>query len=303
MNWVDIVIIIVIAIPALMGWRKGVISLVFTLIGVIAGIILAGQLWDTLAPMIPVDDEGVQKLLAFVVIFAVVMVVAMVAAKFLKALLTVLLLGWVDKVAGLGIGAIGGAFAATALISAMGVVPVDSVQDAITDATLTEPLSDNLGFVRGLLPDEFDAVEDLLNRGKDLLSEIDQIRSLIDKGESLLGAGEADFQIGWEGFDDFVGSDIIVVFVPESAGVDGLGPLETAVLPGGLALLNVTEGFDDDERYDIYYYVDGNDNGACDPSNDTDPKGRHTAQPGVVGVGTTYASTIGVATDGYCDNF
>ena len=194
MNWVDIVILILVALPTFMGWRNGVIRLISTLVGGIVGLFLAGQFFKDLAPAIPVgDSEGVQQLVAFGVIVIVVIAAAWVLAKLLKTALSVLFLGWVDGLAGAAIGLLLGAFAATAFVSVAGIVPSDSVKEAVAESTLSEPLSDNLGFVRGLLTSEFDAVQDLLEQGKglldqgtDLLEGGEQLQDLIEQSQGLL---------------------------------------------------------------------------------------------------------------------
>ena len=162
MNWVDIVILVLVVGLGFMGWRNGVIRWVFTLAGFIVGAVLAGRMYKDLASSVAVgDSEAVQQLVAFAAIFLVVMTVGWVAARILKTVMSVLLLGWVDSLAGLAVGAITGAFAATAIISAMGIVPSDTLKQAVVDSSLAEPLSDNLGFVRGFLPDEFDQIDKL----------------------------------------------------------------------------------------------------------------------------------------------
>jgi uncharacterized membrane protein required for colicin V production len=183
MNWIDVIILILIAIPTFLGWRNGVLRLVSTLVGGGVGFVLAGQYFKDLAPAIPVgDSEGIQQLIAFGVIVIFVLTAAWMAAKLLKTLLSVLFLGWVDSVAGAAIGLVLGAFTATVFISAAGIVPSNSVKEAVAESSLSEPLSDNLGFVRSLLPDEFNAVEDLLKTGKGLL---DQGTGLLEQGQQL----------------------------------------------------------------------------------------------------------------------
>lgn len=194
MNWLDIVILIVIALPTFMGWKNGIIRLISTLAGGIVGLILAGQFFKDLAPAIPAgDNEGVQQLIAFGVIVIVVLAAAWIAARILKTVLSILFLGWVDGLVGAAIGLLLGAFTATALISAAGIVPSDSVRQAVAESSLSEPLSDNLGFIRGLLPSEFDAVQDLIDQGKglldqgqDLLDQGEQLQDLVDQGQGLL---------------------------------------------------------------------------------------------------------------------
>ncbi len=164
MNWVDVIILVLVLGLGFLGWRNGVISWAFTLIGGIAGVVLAGLLYKDVAPAIPFgDSEGVHQAAAFAIIFVVVMAASWVLARSLKKLLKVLLLGWVDNGAGLALGVLAGAFAASAIVTLMGTVPVTALQDSISDSTLSEPLVDKLGLVRAFLPDEFDAVQELLD--------------------------------------------------------------------------------------------------------------------------------------------
>ena len=162
MNWVDIMILVLVLGAGFMGWRNGAIRWVFTLVGGIAGVALAGQLYKTLAPAVPFSDsDAVSQLIAFGLIFVAVMVGAWIATRIVRATLNVLFLGWVDSVAGIAVGLMVGAVAATAIISVMGSLPVVTAQDAVDESTLAEPLSENLGFVRGFLPSELDQIGQL----------------------------------------------------------------------------------------------------------------------------------------------
>ena len=324
MNWVDIVILVLVLGLGFMGWRNGVIRWAFTLVGGIVGVVLAGQLYKTLAPAVPFgDSDAVKQLIAFGVIFAAVMIGAWIAARIVKATLNILLLGWVDSVAGLGLGLVVGAVAATAIISVMGSVPIGSVQDAVEESTLAEPLSENLGFVRGLLPSEFDQVKDLFEKGKrlidtggaflersqqlqelldqggDLLERSDRLRQLIDEGEGLLGTGSG-FAIEWTAADDYAGSAIYVVFEPRSDDAVALGPLSTTVKEDGTARLEVPDGIDGDTTYDIWYFVDGNDNAICD-EDDADAKRHETLDPGTFEIATSSLG-VNIGEEGVCDH-
>ena len=324
MNWVDIVILVLVLGLGFMGWRNGVIRWAFTLVGGIVGVVLAGQLYTTLAPAVPFgDSDAVKRLIAFGVIFVAVMIGAWIAARIVRATLKVLLLGWVDNVAGLGLGLAVGAVAATAIISVMGSLPVATVQDAVEESTLAEPLSENLGFVRGLLPSEFDQVKDLFAKGKrlldtggdflersqqlqdlldqggDLLERSDRLRELIDQGEGLLGTG-SEFAMEWMGADEYAGSAIYVVFEPRSGDAVTLGPLSTTVKEDGTARLEVPDGIDGDTTYDIWYFVDGNDNAICDEE-DVDAKRHDTLEPGISEIGTS-TLILDIAGEGVCDH-
>ena len=294
MNWVDIMILVLVLGAGFMGWRNGVIRWAFTLVGGIIGVVLAGQLYKTLAPAVPFgDSDAVKQLVAFGVIFVAVMIGAWIAARIVRATLNVLLLGWVDTAGGIGVGVLVGAVAATAIISVMGSLPVGAVQDAVNESTLAEPLSDNLGFVRGFLPSEFDQIQQLWEL-KDTLEG--RLGGLAEQASGLL-AGGSGFAIGFQGLDDFVGSTIYAVFEPRPSG-DTLGPITTTVQGDGTAAL--VAAVDGDVTYDVYYYVDGNGNGTCDEADD-DVKGRQVAESGVEAIGVSYAG-LNIDTEGICDH-
>lgn len=162
MNWVDIVIIVFVIGLGFLGWRNGLIRWAFTLIGGIIGVVLAGRLYKTVAPLIPLDSEGMQQIAGFAAVFLAVMIGSWVLAKVIKTMLNMLMLGWVDNGAGAVLGLLAGAIAATAVISAMGIVPSDALQTAVNDSTLAGPLVRNMGIVLAFLPSEFQAIKGLL---------------------------------------------------------------------------------------------------------------------------------------------
>ncbi|MEX2599851.1 MAG: CvpA family protein [Dehalococcoidia bacterium] len=165
MNWVDIFILVLVLGLGFLGWRNGLIRWAFTLIGGILGVILAGRLYETVSPLIPFGSEGVQQIVAFGAIFLAVMIGAWIVSRVVKTMLNVLMLGWVDHTAGAALGLLAGAFAVTAVISAMGIVPSDSIQNAVSESTLATPLVNSMGIVLTFLPEEFDQVKDLVTAG------------------------------------------------------------------------------------------------------------------------------------------
>jgi membrane protein required for colicin V production len=165
MNWVDILVIVLVLGLGFLGWRNGLIRWAFTLIGGVIGVVLAGRLYTTFAPMVPMDNEGFRQAIAFGAIFLAVMVAAWIGARLLKTVMSVLMIGWVDHAAGAALGLLAGALAATAVISAMGIVPSDALQSAVGDSTLASPLVNNVGIALAFLPEEFSAVRDLVGGG------------------------------------------------------------------------------------------------------------------------------------------
>ena len=173
MNWLDVVVLVLVLGLGVMGWMHGIIRLGFTLAGGILGVVLAGRLFDDLAPVIPIGNDGAAELAAFGGIVVVVLVLALIAAGSLKAMLKAALLGWVDSSAGAFVGALLGALAATAFVSAAGVVPSDSSGRAVEESLLAEPLVDTFGFVLALLPEEFERVKSMLgDRASSAVAEL-----------------------------------------------------------------------------------------------------------------------------------
>jgi len=165
MNWVDIMVFVLVLVLGFFGWRNGVIRWAFTLTGAAIGVALAGQLYTSVgAVFTPVtDDEGVRQVLGFGLIVLIGLVSGWFLGRLVKQMLNVFLLGWVDNLAGLVLGVAGGVITATAIISVMGIVPVRSLEDAVKESAMAEALVERLGFVRALLPQEFDSFTDLLN--------------------------------------------------------------------------------------------------------------------------------------------
>ena len=165
MNWVDIMILVSVLVLGFFGWRNGAIRWAFTLAGAAIGVVLAGQLYTSVATVFtPVtDDEGIRQVLGFGLVVLIGLASGWFLGRLINQMLNVFLLGWIDNLAGLVLGVAGGAIAATAIISVMGIVPVESLKDAVQESAMAEVLVEKLGFVRALLPQEFDSVTDLLN--------------------------------------------------------------------------------------------------------------------------------------------
>ena len=111
MNWIDILIIVLVGLLGLLGWRRGVIQAVTALGGFIIGLTVAGRAYKPLASVLSdaIDSEGSAQMVAFAVIFLSIMVASMALGKVLRRTLQFFMLGWVDNAAGLALGALVGA--------------------------------------------------------------------------------------------------------------------------------------------------------------------------------------------------
>ena len=167
MNWVDAIIIIVALISAYIGYKQGLIRTVFSFIGLIVGVVLAGQWSDSLANLLSSDRAQWAYIVAFAIILIVVLVAANLAGAVLKGFIKFMMLGWLDSLGGIVLGLLVGAIAVAAILTSVGLwahyVPgtVESTSaKAIGGSALANLLIDNFGLVLGLLPGEFDAVKE-----------------------------------------------------------------------------------------------------------------------------------------------
>ena len=157
MNWLDIVLLVAIALATVAGLGIGIIRAALSLVGVIFGIVLAGHFY---LPFSQVLDAVLQPTVAKVVAFAIILIAVMVAAAFLAMFLrrgaSAIKLGWADRLGGAVFGLLMGAIFCGGLLAIW--VKFFGSTEAITQSTLARILLDRLPLVLALLPDEFDAV-------------------------------------------------------------------------------------------------------------------------------------------------
>lgn len=161
MNWLDFTILALMLSGAIFGWLSGVLRWVFLLVGVVAGSILAGRFYGSVAGALEafVESEALRQAAGFGLVFAGVLLASLFAAVMAKKAMQLVLLGWVDKAAGAAVGLLAGALTAAALTWILSVAPSEAAADAVRDSVLAEGLVAATGFLRAFLPSEFDGVE------------------------------------------------------------------------------------------------------------------------------------------------
>jgi len=157
MNWLDIVIIVIIAIPTLIGLRVGIIKAVLSLAGVIVGVILAGRYYLALSEQLTfIPQANLAKIVAFAIILVGIMIIAGVLASVLKWIASVVLLGWVNRLGGAIFGFVLGAILCSALLAIW--AKFLGAEGPLAESGLATLLLDQFPMVLALLPEEFDAV-------------------------------------------------------------------------------------------------------------------------------------------------
>ena len=156
MNWLDIVIIIVIAIPAILGLKTGIIKASFSLAGLILGVILAGHYYVPFSEQLSALSPAIARIVAFAIILVGVWVIAILLSGLVERAVAMMLLGWVNRLVGAVFGFVVGAILCSALLAIW--VKFLGIQSFIVDSALATILLDRFPMVLALLPDEFNAV-------------------------------------------------------------------------------------------------------------------------------------------------
>ena len=77
MNWLDIVLIVSLVIPTVIGLRQGLIKSVLSLVGLIVGVILAGIFYEALAGLLTfIPNIAIANVVAFIIILVGIMLIA-----------------------------------------------------------------------------------------------------------------------------------------------------------------------------------------------------------------------------------
>ncbi len=157
MNWLDIVIIVLLLISAVGGLFNGLIKSVFSLVGLIVGVVLAGRFYTGLAGLLRfIPDENIARIVAFIIIFLVIIIIAAILGVILTKLVSTMLLGWLNRLGGAVFGVlIGAVFIAAILVIWVKYLGANSV---ISGSGIAHILVDGFPLVLALLPKEFDIV-------------------------------------------------------------------------------------------------------------------------------------------------
>ncbi|HEX74671.1 MAG TPA: CvpA family protein [Dehalococcoidia bacterium] len=152
MNWLDIVIIVAIAIPTIIGLRIGIIKAAFSLAGLIAGIILAGYYYIPLSERLSfISPTSVAEIVAFAIILIVVVIITAFLALLLRRVASIMMLSWVNHLGGAIFGFVLGSLFCGALLAAY--IKFFGETPPINESHLTTILLYGFSMVLALLPE------------------------------------------------------------------------------------------------------------------------------------------------------
>ena len=157
MNWLDIVLLVIMAGGIFVGLRIGLIKATLSLVGLILGIILAGRFYVPLSEQLTfIPQASVAEVVAFAIILIGIMLIASILAAVLKWLASLVMLGWVNRLGGAVLGLVLGALLCSALLATW--AKFFGAAGAVGESALAVVLLDRFPAVLALLPDEFDVI-------------------------------------------------------------------------------------------------------------------------------------------------
>ncbi|HSW58046.1 MAG TPA: CvpA family protein [Dehalococcoidales bacterium] len=159
MNWLDIVILVFLAIAVIGGIKNGFIKSLFSLAGLIVGVVLAGRFYTTLAGYLTfIPDEKIASIVAFLIIFALVSLIAALLGMIFTRIASAIMLGWLNRLLGGVLGLVLGAISIAVVLVIL--MKFTGIGDFVSESFLASFLIDKLPLVLALLPKEFDVIED-----------------------------------------------------------------------------------------------------------------------------------------------
>lgn len=118
MNTLDIIILLLLGFTLVRGLFRGFVGEISSIVGLVAGFILANRYHDQLLPLVSsiLPDPDLANLISYVLIFITGLILVLMVAAVLRHLLRIALLGWVDRFAGATIGILKGSLVCVLLV-------------------------------------------------------------------------------------------------------------------------------------------------------------------------------------------
>lgn len=159
MNWLDIVIILALIWFTVTAFTAGLIRELVTLAATFLAIAVAGLYYDNLAQdvLVFIDNPNIARAVAFLVLLASVFLMGQLVAFFLRRVVSLLMLGWADHLAGAGFGFLKGLLLVEILLILFVTYPQLDLDAAIDGSALAPFFLDGIPFLLKILPGEFKA--------------------------------------------------------------------------------------------------------------------------------------------------
>jgi membrane protein required for colicin V production len=160
MNWLDIVIIIFLAITTITGLSRGLVKTIIPLVGIIVGVVLAGHFYGSVANWLShwSHSPSQANIVGFAIILIVVVIVSLIIAWLLSKFINLLLLGWVDKLGGAALGFVIGGLACGAILTIITKYHFAGIEGSIQGSRLASFFVAHFNMALPFLPKGFNDV-------------------------------------------------------------------------------------------------------------------------------------------------
>ena len=157
MNWLDITLLVAIALSAFVGLKVGVIKASLSLAGLILGVLLAGLYYQPLSELLTfIPHQTAAKVVAFILILVGVLLLASLLALLLKWAAQAVMLSWANHLGGAIFGLLLGGLLCGALLAVW--IKYLGTADVITHSRVAPILLNYFPRVLELLPEEFGSI-------------------------------------------------------------------------------------------------------------------------------------------------
>lgn len=102
MNIFDIITIIIIVVALFLGWKNGLVSQLFSIAGVVGGIVLALLYGEQVGAFLKLDPSYA-KIIGFVITFVAVAILTAIVSRLLSTILSAIGLGSVNTLLGIAV--------------------------------------------------------------------------------------------------------------------------------------------------------------------------------------------------------
>ncbi len=162
MNWLDLFVLITALSLAVAGLLKGAVKLVLPMVGLAVGVVAAMRFYQPLADKVLSSDSTMARFAAFAIILVAVLVVTAIVANLVTKALSMIMLGWLNRLAGVAAGlALGVVISLVLILLASHYI---DLKPELQESKLASRLLDYLPFVLKLVPEDFRKVADFLTR-------------------------------------------------------------------------------------------------------------------------------------------
>ena len=153
MTWLDYTVIAIVALSALLGWWRGLVYEVLSLLGWVVAYAVARLFAASAAPLMPaaLGAEAVRTTAAFAVLFTGTLIIGGIVAWLLSKLVKWVGLGWLDGLLGALFGVLRGVLVVLALVLLAGLTGLPK-EPSWRNAMLSKPLENVALAAKGWLP-------------------------------------------------------------------------------------------------------------------------------------------------------